>query len=127
MKALIKEYEISAPKDRVYDALTQLDLIAAWSGSEVEMNLSPGGDFSLWNGSVYGINLEVSPDRIVQNWQEESWDKPSKVVFTLKAKGNATVLQVLHNGIPDKSFQGVNLGWDEDYLKPLKNLVESME
>ncbi|MBX7242914.1 MAG: SRPBCC domain-containing protein [Bacteroidia bacterium] len=126
MKALVKEYEIFAPKKRVFDALTQLDLIVAWSGDEVEMDLTPGGDFSLWGGSVYGVNLEVSPDRIVQKWQEENWDKPSKVIFTLKEDGNKTILHVLHNGIPDKSFYTISLHWDEDYLLPLKTLVENM-
>lgn len=127
MKALVKEYEIEAPKTKVFQALTELDLIAAWSGSEVEMDLNDGGEFSLWGGTVYGVNEEISESRIVQKWQEESWDKPSKVVFTLKeVEKDKTVLTVLHNGIPDKHFHNISIGWDEDYLKPLKKLVEDL-
>jgi len=126
MKALIKEYEINAPKIKVFEALTQADLISAWSGSEVDTDLTPGGEFFLWGGSIFGISDEVSQDRIVQKWQEETWDKPSKVIFTLSDSKNGTLLHVLHNGIPDKSFININLGWDEDILKPLKKLVEDM-
>lgn len=126
MKALVKEYEIHAPKIKVFEALTQADLISAWSGSSVDVDLKTGEEFYLWGGSIFGINDEVSQDRIVQKWQEESWEKPSKVIFTLSEVKNGTLLHVLHNGIPDKSFININLGWDEDILKPLKKLVEDM-
>lgn len=124
MKALLKEYHIDAPKNKVFEALTTEEMIQAWLGDEAEMNCQPGGEFSLWGGTVFGENIEIGPDRIVQNWQERSWDKPSKVVITLKEKGDTTVLQVLHNGIPDKSFHFIETGWDDDYLRPLKDWVE---
>jgi uncharacterized protein YndB with AHSA1/START domain len=124
MKALSKEYKIRAPKQRVFEALTQPDLIAEWSGEAAEMDNNPGGDFSLWGGDVFGVNLEVSPDKIVQDWQDSNWEKPSKVVFTLTENSGTTILKVLHKNIPDRAFIGVNIAWDEDYVKPLKELVE---
>jgi len=124
LKSMSKEYKIRAPKQRVFEALTQPDLIAEWSGEAAEMDTNPGGDFSLWDGDVFGINVEITPDKIVQDWQDANWDKPSKVVFTLTENSGTTTLKVLHKNIPDRAFIGVNIAWDEDYVKPLKELVE---
>jgi uncharacterized protein YndB with AHSA1/START domain len=127
MKALLKQYEILAPKAKVFEALTQAELISAWSGEETDTDLIQGEDFSLWGGTIVGVNLEVSPDRIVQQWQQISWNEPSKVVITLKETSkNATLIHVLHNGIPDRVFRKIDEGWDKDYLEPLKQLVEEM-
>ncbi|MFN0203882.1 MAG: SRPBCC domain-containing protein [Bacteroidia bacterium] len=124
MKALLKEHKIHAPKQMVYAALTQIDLLAAWSRDSVEMDTRVGGEFSLWGGTVFGRNVELSPDKIVQTWQEDNWDEPSKVIITLKENNGVTTMQVLHNHIPDSSFIAVNRGWELDYLRPLKEFVE---
>ena len=125
MKSLIKEYVINAPVSDVFDALTDADIIEEWSGSPAEMEAEPGGSFYLWDGSIYGINKEVNPTKIVQEWQEESWDTVSKVTFSLIANGNKTTLKLVHINIPAGAFDSVKEGWDEYYMKPLIELLES--
>lgn len=124
MKELIKEYEINATPQQVFQALTDPKIIENWSGSSATMSSKAGSKFSLWDGSIYGVNKEVTPTRIVQDWQEENWEKPSSVTFHISPKGRKTILELRHEGIPEKSFKSISSGWDEYYLGPLKELLE---
>ena len=124
MKTLKKTYEIKAPADRVYRALTDETVMEKWSGQPVRMNARPGGEFMLWDGSIHGVNREVNKNKIVQDWQEKKWDKPSKVTFKLEEQEGLTKLELLHEEIPEASFSSIVKGWDEYYLGPLKQIVE---
>ena len=125
MKPITKIYYINAPIKEVYKALTDEILIEEWSGAETEMDSKPGGTFSLWGGSIHGVNKEVTATHIVQDWKEEEWKDFTKVVFNLKEKGGATELELIHTGVPEKEVDNINDGWDEYYLGPLKEFVES--
>ena len=125
MKSLIKEYVIQAPLSAVFDALTNPEIIAEWSGSPAEMEAEPGGSFYFWNGSIYGTIKEISPTKIVQEWQEESWETTSKVTFTLSKDGEVTRLKLVHINIPSGAFDNINEGWDEYYMNPMIELLES--
>jgi activator of HSP90 ATPase len=88
------------------------------------MSTTAGSKFSLWDGSIHGVNKEISPTRIVQDWQEDNWEIPSSVTFHISPKGTKTVLELRHEGIPDKSFKSISSGWDVYYIGPLKELLE---
>ncbi|MEM8896038.1 MAG: SRPBCC domain-containing protein, partial [Bacteroidota bacterium] len=68
MATVEKKYTISASVSEVYNALTKEDLIEHWSGSPAIMDLETDGEFSLWGGSIHGINKEISQNKIVQLW-----------------------------------------------------------
>ncbi len=125
MKSLIKEYLINASLEDVFNALTDPDIIEEWSGSPAEMESEPGGSFFLWDGSIQGFIREISPTKIVQDWQEESWDTYSKVTFTLSEEGGKTRLKLVHINIPSAAYDNVNEGWDEYYMNPMIELLES--
>ncbi len=125
MKSLVKKYEIIARKEKVFEALTEPLNILQWSGDEAVMNLNDGGRFSLWGGSIHGENLEVSGSKIVQKWKEKSWDNYSRVVFNLIERNSKTTLELIHEDIPDSSFESINEGWDKYYLGPLKSFIEA--
>ena len=78
MKDYKKYFIIPAPPEDVYRALTLPSTIHLWSGEQAEMSTEIGSEFSLWEGSIVGKNLEFDPDKkIVQQWyfgdqQEES-------------------------------------------------------
>ncbi len=124
MKTLTKIYEIHASAEDVYNALTKVNIIKKWSGSEAEMDLKPGGEFSLWDGSIIGINRSISKTQLVQDWKEENWGRHSRVTFNISEKEGITLLELIHEGIPEKSYDAIDDGWDAYYLKPLKELLE---
>jgi activator of HSP90 ATPase len=124
MGTVTKTYTIHAKPQEVYNALINEDLIEQWSGTEATMDIKPNGLFSLWGGSIHGINLEVSPTKIVQHWKEEVWDDYSKCTFTITEKDGLTELHLLHEDIPESSVKDIDGGWDDYYLGPLKELLE---
>jgi activator of HSP90 ATPase len=89
------------------------------------MDISPGGEFSLWNNTVQGINRVVTPTRIEQDWKEEEWKYPSNVVITLAAQPDgSTQVVLIHEGIPSLNFKAIDAGWDEYYLGAIKDYLE---
>ena len=125
MKSLTKQYQINASSEEVYKALTDPSLIEKWSGQPAEMDIKPSGKFSLWGGSIQGINKETSKNKITQDWQEKNWEKPSKVTFNIREENGTTYLELIHDEISEDSFNNIDNGWDEYYLGPLKKMLES--
>ncbi len=69
MKDFKKYFFIPAPPEDIYLALTNPNTIHLWSGDKAEMSTEPGSEFSLWDGSITGKNLEFeSGKKIVQEW-----------------------------------------------------------
>jgi len=76
MKDFKKYFIIPAPPEDVYLALTNPNTIQLWSGESAEMSTEPGSEFSLWDGSIVGKNIEFEEGRkIVQQWYFGEQDK----------------------------------------------------
>lgn len=124
MGTVKKTYQINALPDKVYKALVKREHIKSWSGDDAQMNVKSGSRFSLWGGSIYGINIEVTPKCIIQDWKEDSWDNFSKVTFFIRKRSGGTELELIHDDIPEESVDDIDSGWDEHYLRPLQYYVE---
>jgi activator of HSP90 ATPase len=125
MKNLKKYYNFAADPVDVYNALTNKKMIEIWSGEPAEMSEEPGSEFSLWDGSITGINLEFEKDkRIVQQWNFEGQDEPSIVTIKVHTHKRGTSVELLHTNIPDEAFENMAEGWDEDYFGALGQLFE---
>lgn len=69
MKDYKKYYQLPATPEEVYIALTNPLTIELWTGEPVEMSTEPGTEFSMWDGSIVGKNLEFEENKkIVQQW-----------------------------------------------------------
>lgn len=121
MKSFTKTYPTTAPVNTLFAALTNPAFIADRSGSPATMSATEGADFSLWDGSIIGRNLTVTPTLVVQDWKENRWDACSRVAFRL---GNGEIT-LTHSGIPDASFADIVSGWDNYYLLPLIDWAEA--
>jgi activator of HSP90 ATPase len=125
MPTIEQKYEMNATPERVFDALVNPDIIQIWSGDEAKMGPAVGDSFTLWGGQMFGKNLEVIKNKkLVQEWCYDQWDKPSKVTFTLKPKGKKTIVELLHEDVPDKSYKSIEEGWDSYYLGAMKEMFE---
>jgi activator of HSP90 ATPase len=130
MKNIKKHYHIKAKADDIFTALTNPLTIEIWSGAAAVMQPVEGTEFSLWDGDITGINIEIEPGKkIVQEWyfeDEEGISPKEKSIVTIKLhdEGNSTDVELLHLNIPDEAFENIADGWDRYYFKPLKELVE---
>ncbi len=125
MKSFAKTYVIKATPAAVFAALTDPVQVAAWSGGPATMSAAEGETFSLWGGSIQGVNREVSPLSLVQDWKEAGWDDYSQVTFQLEAAPGSTSVLLSHDGIPDQSLKSIKGGWDKYYMVPLTRHVEA--
>lgn len=126
MKSIKQTYKINAPVDKVWDALVNPSVIEKWGGGPAEMNDQEGSEFKLWGGDIYGKNIKVIKNKkLVQEWIEGDWDKPSIVSFNLSESDGKTTVELVHTDIPDNQAKDIEEGWKDYYMIPLKELVES--
>ncbi|MCZ8072102.1 MAG: SRPBCC domain-containing protein [Bacteroidota bacterium] len=125
MKDFKKYYLISAPPSDVYLALTNPLTIHLWSGEEAVMSTEPGSEFSLWEDSIVGKNLEFEPNKkIVQQWYFEGQEEPSIVTIKLHEDKKGTSVELRHSNIPDEAYDDIVEGWTEQYFGALQEFYE---
>lgn len=125
MKDFHFEIEIAADPEEVFAALTNPFQIELWSGYPAEMQPEPGFVFSLWEGDISGVNLEVKPGYLLkQEWFFGETDTPSIVTLRLKKEGPRTRVILDHTAIPDEAYEEITGGWEEYYLESVKGFLE---
>ena len=122
MKNIKRYYTLNASPEDVYNALTNKRILDIWTGESAEMQPVVGAEFSLWGGSITGVNLEIEENKkIVQQW---FFGEGEESIVTLKfhqhKKGCS--VELLHTNIPDDAFENISSGWDEDYFGALNEL-----
>jgi uncharacterized protein YndB with AHSA1/START domain len=122
MKDYKKYYLISAPPEDVYLALTNPLTIQLWTGEEAIMSTEPGSEFSLWEGSISGKNLELETNKkIVQEWYFGEQEEKSIVTIKLHPHDAGTSAEVRHTNIPDADFDDIVDGWNNAYFGALQD------
>lgn len=117
--------DITADPEDVFNALINPFQIEIWSGYPAEMKAEEGFVFSLWEGDICGVNLDVKPNRLlVQEWFFGEIEHPSIVTIKLKKVGGQTRLDLEHTNIPDEAFEEIVEGWKEYYLGSIKGMLE---
>ena len=125
MKAFKKYYIVPAPPEEVYNALTNPLAIRLWTGEAVTMSTEPGSEFSLWDKSIEGKNLEFVPGKkIVQQWYFGEQEEASVVTIILHAHPDGTSVELRHSNIPDSEFDDIVDGWNEAYFGSLREFFE---
>jgi uncharacterized protein YndB with AHSA1/START domain len=125
MKSFKKYYIISAPPEDVYLALTNPLTIQLWTGEEAIMNTEPNSEFSLWEGSISGKNLEFEPNKkIVQEWYFGEQEEKSIVTIKLHPHEAGTSAELRHTNIPDADYDDIVEGWNNMYFGALQEFYE---
>ena len=71
MKDFKNYYLIQASPEEVYLALTNPLTISLWTGAEAVMSTEPNTEFSLWEGSIEGMNIAFEPNKKLFQLLEE--------------------------------------------------------
>lgn len=125
MKDFKKYYLVPATPDEVYLALTVAATIQLWTGEEAQMSTEPGSEFSLWEGSIVGKNLEFEPGKkIVQQWYFDGQPEESIVTIKLHFDKKGTSVELRHTNIPDEDYKNMTEGWDDAYFGSLIDFFE---
>ncbi len=125
MQDFKKYYIIPVEPEIVYQALTNAATIKLWTGEEAEMSTEPNSEFSLWEGSIVGKNLEFEQGKkIVQQWYFDGQDEPSIVTIKLHVHKDGTSVELRHVNIPDEAFDDITDGWTNTYFRSLSEFYE---
>ena len=117
MKDFKKYFIIRAIPEDVFNALTNEATIQLWSGEKAVMSIEPNSEFSLWEGSITGLNLEFEKGRkIIQQWYFDEQEQPSIVTIILHQHKHGTSAELKHTNIPDDVYDNIVEGWEENYF-----------
>jgi len=141
---VVAEISIAAPRERVFQAITDPQQAVLWWGqdgkyrlSEFQMDVHVGGKWSCAGSSVtmggpitvHGEFLEVDPPRkLVYTWISSWMPTTTEVRWELEAQGNGTLLKLTHTGFAGNADQakGHSTGWSL-VLSWLQSFVEKGE
>jgi activator of HSP90 ATPase len=120
MKNFKKYYILPATPEEVYYALTNPLSLQLWTGEKAEMSTEPNTEFSLWDGSITGVNLAFEEHKkIEQQWYFGEQNEASLVTIKLHAHEEGTSVELIHTNIPDADFDDIVEGWNESYFDAL--------
>lgn len=122
MKDYKKYYILPATPEELYMALTNPITIQLWTGEEAEMSTLPGSEFSMWEGSIVGKNLEFEENKkIVQQWYFDGQPAESIVTIKLHDDKHGTSVELKHTNIPDEDYNDIVDGWNDAYFGSLED------
>jgi activator of HSP90 ATPase len=123
MKSIHRYYTLRAEPADVFNALTNQKMLEIWTGEDAVMEAEPNTEFSLWDGSISGKNLELEAGRkLVQQWYFGEQELASIVTIKLHPDKKGTSVELHHTNIPDDAYDNISEGWDLDYFGALKEL-----
>jgi activator of HSP90 ATPase len=125
VKDFKKYYLLPATPVEIYTALTNPLTIELWTGDEAVMSTEPGSEFSMWDGSIVGKNLEFEEGKkIVQQWYFDGQPEVSIVTIKLHPDKKGTSVELRHTNIPDADYESFVEGWDDSYFGPLADFFD---
>ncbi len=128
-ETIVQEIRITAPAERVFEALTNPEQRVAWWGSEgrfqtthVESDLRPGGKWMMRGTGLGGKPFTVSGEyraierpRVLMftwlpNWQQDATE--TLVRFDLTEKDGMTTVRLTHSGLTSEGARA-HKGWPQ--------------
>ena len=121
----------TAPPEKVYDALTTRDGLAAWWTTDTQGDAAPGGTIQFRFGDTGGFDMKVLDQRPNERVEWEVTDGPAEwigthVSFNLKQEGDYTIVLFKHEGWrkPVEFMSHCSTKW-ATFLMSMKQLVET--
>lgn len=120
MKDFSNTYKLAASPEKVYDAITNVSTIEKWTKGKALIDLSSGGEFSMWDGQIKGKNLDFEQNKkLVQQWYFDEGKAGSIVTILIEKEGDTSRVSVSHTHIPNELYESFRRGWQESYFGPL--------
>ncbi len=126
-KTIRQSLTLRASPHEVYEALMDSRKHSRLTGSVAKISRQVGGQFSVYDGEIQGLNLELVPDpKIVQSWRYSDWPEGhySRATFSLSEIPGGTRLTFTQSGVPEEFYEDIRQGWRDYYWGPLKEMLE---
>ena len=124
-------YVVYAPPDKVFEALTNPEIIAAWSGGLSVVELKKGGKFELFDGWTKGEMLSFKKGKeLSYSWKPNEWNKKTRasvVHYQFREHPAGTEIIMEHTGIPNQEEKDKHAnGWVDYVFDPLNEYFTSL-
>ena len=119
-----------ASPHEVYEALMDSRKHSRFTGSKASISRKIGGKFTVYDGYIEGVNLELVPDeKIVQSWRGSDWAEGhySRATFSLKKVEGGTRLTFTQTDVPEEQYEPISQGWRDYYWTPMKKMLEGRD
>jgi len=115
---------IAAKPAEIYQAWLSSEGHTAMTGSPARVDGRVGGEFSAWDGYIFGKTLELTPNQhIAQTWRTSEFpdDAPdSRVEVELEEVTGGTKITLTHSNMPANQVDSYRQGWEDFYFTPMK-------
>jgi activator of HSP90 ATPase len=115
---------IPADPSDIYSAWLSTEGHAAMTGNPANVHGNVGGNFTAWDGYIFGSTLELEPgQRIVQAWRTSEFpdDAPdSRLEILFEEVPGGTKVTLIHSDMPEDQVGSYRQGWEDFYFKPMK-------
>jgi uncharacterized protein YndB with AHSA1/START domain len=142
-QTIVIEYELARPPEKVWRALTEPKLVAAWL-MENDIRAEVGHHFTMraqpvpgWDGLVRCEVLEVKPfERLSYSWRGGSDKVPgfapldTVVTWTLTPTAGGTRLKLEHSGFQPQNafaFDGLGKGWRGKVAESIQRVIATLD
>jgi len=131
---------INAKAEAIYKAWLSTEGHSAITGSPAKVDGTINGDFTAWDGYIWGMFLELEPNhRILQAWRTAEFPSEAEdsiveillheeeIASTGKrrlATTYKTKITLKHSNIPAGQAESYKTGWEDFYFKPMREWSE---
>jgi activator of HSP90 ATPase len=125
--------EFHANAEKIYNAFLSTQGHTEMTGSPAKVDGRVSGDFTAWDGYIWGTFLELAKNKkIVQAWRtsefpEDAEDSHVEILLEEITSGEAlatTRLTLVHTDIPDGQADSYKTGWEDFYFKPMREWIK---
>jgi activator of HSP90 ATPase len=114
---------LPAKAEAIYKAWLSTKGHSDMTGSPAKVDGRKGGDFTAWEGYIWGTFLELEKNKkIVQSWRTSEFPEEaddSHVEVILDEENGKTTLTLVHTNIP-RGQDSYKQGWEDFYFRPMK-------
>jgi len=119
-----QEFFPGVTSQAIYDAFLDGKKHSKMTGGKATSDPHVGGEFTAWDGYIFGKYLELDPGvKIVQTWETTEWPEgaePSRLEWTFAAVKDGAEVTMLHSNVPASQAESYRQGWTDYYWTPMK-------
>lgn len=107
----------------IYRALTEKEMVRAFTRGDATIDAEPGGQFSMFGGNISGEIKTLEPFTLIKmRWRYKTWpdEHYSDVTIKLDEKEDCTELSLTQTGVPESDHERTRQGWRDHYWEAIK-------
>jgi len=128
-KDIQQSIELPASPEILFEMYVDAKQHSAFTGSEVTVSREPGSPFSAFGGALSGRMVATVPGSlVVQTWRSTNFaadDPDSILVLAFSKAASGGRIDLVHTGVADRDYEGVNEGWRKYYWDPWRTFLQA--